>query len=136
MCITMYSCVLPSIHVYYRVFICTTEYLSVLLLIHVHYHVFICITMYSCVLPPLIWLRLSPHVQRHNQTLAGSEEFPLTRSNDLLLVRYAPTSPLCAVLINQISIREKCLMFVSPRHSCLFTPNLQSLRDSSGSGRR
>lgn len=71
-----------------------------------------------------------------SQSLAGSNDFPITSTPDLLLVRYAPTIPICAVIINQLSVRNECVMFVSPRHNQLYSSSLNCLRNSPASGRR
>lgn len=80
--------------------------------------------------------RLSPQVEWYDQSLAGSQDFPISAAENLLLVRYAPTVPVCAVALNQLSMRDHCIMFVSPEHHCLTTSNLRFLRESPTSGRR
>lgn len=83
-----------------------------------------------------IFPRLTPHVEWYDQCLAGSQDFPISQAEELLLVRYAPTTPICAVALNQLSIKNHCIMFVSPEHYCLTKSNLRSLRESPTSGRR
>ena len=80
--------------------------------------------------------RIGPQVQWYSQSLAGTSMIPVVSSPDLLLVRYAPTLPICAVVINQLSTRDRCVLFVSPQHHYQVAANLKCLRDSPVSGRR
>lgn len=80
--------------------------------------------------------RVTPYAEWFIQKLAGSADFPITATPDLLIVRYAPTLPICAVIINQLSVRDQCVMFVSPRHGYQVSANLKCLRRSATGGRR
>ena len=84
----------------------------------------------------LFCYRVAPHIEWYNQALAGSAEIPITTTPELLLIRYAPTTPLCAVIINQVSVRDQCVLFISPQHDYQVSANIKCLRDSPTSGRR